>query len=93
VKLPKPLRDFSIGRGATDFIVRLSTSNDTAAEMRKLVGLDIYGVRVNVSDYIILNRDRKCFAAVQRSFLKELQSRNDSRWLTYLKGITNVRSD
>jgi hypothetical protein len=93
VKLPKPLRDFSIGRGATDFIVRLSTSNDTAAEMRKLVGLDIYGVRVNVSDYIILNRDRKCFAAVQRSFLKKLQSRNDSRWLTYLKGITNVRSD
>ncbi len=90
-ELPVPLSNFSHGRGATDFAVRISLKGAAAPQ---LSGLEIPGVRLDLSGYTVFNRDRsrggRCFAAIKNSFLKEINTNDLVAWKTYLRKLSNV---
>ena len=93
-KLEKPINHFSFGRGATDFIVKISSLNISDPSLIQIDNFKILGVKVDLSNYTIFNEDfghnKRCFAAIKNSFFQEIQNSDSAEWKKYLKEVSNV---
>lgn len=87
-RLPRPLLRFSLGRALMPFMLKVQTQGD-----RALTAIDVLGVKVNMGDYVVVNREGECFAAVKRDLLADLERTHNRSWSQYLAAIRNVRND
>jgi len=89
------IRNFSHNRGATDFILKIESTDN--APLPNINSVILLGVKVDISDYTVFNRDLehggRCFAAIKNSFLNEIDMNNDVKWQEYLNEVSNVSPD
>jgi hypothetical protein len=81
------LKPFSFGRGATDFVLQIRTTpTDKAAP--EIVGVEVVGIKVDLANYQIVQREGGCFTAFRKDFLNEMQVSRDAAWRRYLQGLS-----
>jgi hypothetical protein len=77
---PMPIRRFSMGRGDTPFLISVAGVTPK--------NIEVLGIRNDLSEYEILNREGDCFVAVRKKDLSGLLSGQDrERWLAYFKRL------
>lgn len=86
-RLPNPVKKFSFGRGATDFVLEIKSNENLIVQK-----IEIYGVKISLSNYKIINKDKSSFTAIKNDFLSKIYSMNLTDWQTYIKRISNVTS-
>lgn len=94
-RLEHPIEHFSFGRGGTDFVLKIE--NTAAPQSVQISGVEVLGVKVDLSGYTIFqrdfNNDGRCFAAIKNSFLQEIQQTDSTEWKRYLREVSNVSFD
>jgi hypothetical protein len=84
---PVRLKPFSFGRGATDFVLQIQTT-PTDKAVPEIVGVEVVGIKVDLADYQIVQREAGCFTAFRKDFLSEMQVSRDVAWRRYLKNLS-----
>jgi hypothetical protein len=84
-RLPNSLKDFSFGRGRTDFHIVLNSNQQI--QIKELI---IYGVKIDLQNYTIINRQNSNFLAIDNDFYKLIINNKDIKWLNYINGVKNV---
>jgi hypothetical protein len=92
-KLTEPLRQFSFGRGATPFLLKVEIVAEEGASVAQISSIKILGVKIDLSDYSIVHRDGGSFTAVKTTFLAAIQSQGAESWRRYLRALSNVRTE
>ncbi len=77
------LSNFSFGRGATDFILLVDSKE-------KIKKIEVLGIKVNLTDYKIINRTDTNFFAIRNDFFQQIETQNLTEWKRFLKEIKNV---
>jgi hypothetical protein len=93
--LEKPIRNFSINRGSTDFILVIESTGINNSPAIEIADISVLGIKIDLSDYMIFHRgqahNERCFAAIKKSFYQEIYDNNLVEWKKYLEVVANVR--
>ena len=74
--LPKSLLQFSFTRGSRDFVLELKP--DYAA------AIDVYGTKVDLTDYEVVDREGNNFTAIEKTFLARIRRDHMADWILFL---------
>lgn len=87
LELPEQLNSFSFDRGHKPFglVVRIKSSIPVRPSQ-----IIVQGIKINLKNYTLINKDQGCFTAIDTHFLEEIMRTNNQQWLHYLESIRNV---
>lgn len=80
LQLPEPLHHFSFTRGSRDFILKFTPSTH-------IVRVDVYGIKVDLTNYEVAHRQENNFTAIEKSFLARMRKDQNAEWLTFLNNL------
>ncbi len=89
-RLANPVRRFSLGRGATPFLLEISGIDRGQTSAAPVSAIDVLGVKIDMSPYEVVNREPNCLTAIRRDFLSEIRGRPGHPWARYVESISNV---
>lgn len=89
--LKEPFHDFSFSRGSLPFVVVIETiAADENSRGISVTGLEIIGIKVDLSGYAVIHRDLSCFTALRKDFLERINTEeSETAWKQYLESIRN----
>lgn len=87
LKLPEQLDSFSFDRGHKPFVIALSIHSSSLIVPEQVV---VYGIKVNLKNYTIINQIQSCFTAIDNKFLAQIRRSYNIPWLNYIESIRNV---
>lgn len=92
-RLSNPVANFSYDRGGTDFVLEIENAPLDDLTVNEISLIEILGRKVDLSGYLIINKEQRCFTAVKKSFIDQIDKKGPESWRQYFKEITNVRNN
>lgn len=76
---------FSFGRGSVDFIIQINCISSLSIN-----SIEIYGLKVNLSNFRIIHNYNMNFLAIDKEFYKSILRDNNNEWKGFLYNLKNV---